>query len=832
MHNLPLQLTSFVGREAEVAAVESLLESNRLVTLTGSGGVGKTRIALQVAADLAESAAYRDGVWLVELAGLTDPKLVPHAVAWALRIHEAPGRSLEETLLDVLATRQLLLILDNCEHLIDACAALVERLLSTMTDLHVLTTSREPLEVPGEIAWRVPSLSVPDVSILESPDALLSCPSVRLLVERARAVVQSFTLTLGNRAAVSAVCRRLDGIPLAIELAAARLAALSAEQVAERLDDVFHLLTTGGRTAVPRQKTLWATVDWSYELLSESERALFRRCGVFIGGWTLDAAEAVCAGGAIQPGDVLDLTARLVSKSLVLAEEHSETDRYRMLEPIRQFAVEQLGTGDEAIAARDRHLAWLVDLAERAEPGMWGPRQVEWLERLDLEQDNIRAALEWSKATGQSESMLRLATELSRFWDVRGFLTDGYTWLLRALDATPLVRTRTRAHGLTRAGYLAVLRGDVSAAQTHVAEGLRLSEELCDEECIGAALLILGMVARARGDYEQAASRFDESLKMSRQAGHRPGVYTSLHLLASTARARGDHERAESLDQESLALKREHGDAWSEAASLFSLGSLARIRGDDARAAALYRESLGLRWRLQDRVGICVCLEGMAGLEVSRWPVAAATFLGAAARLRELTGRVRRRDAASDDPIDQARSAIGEQAFAAAWQLGRELPLERVVKQALVPESGVPDTPPAAPVRPIEPATGDLRPLVESALRRINNLPALRQHPLLGRTPSTRAIDQTGAEAATLLRGDLLHAIDRLRPSTPRPSPGSTNGAGGWIHYLVLYEAYVEGRTNQEIMRRYYVPGGTFYRERRNAIDAVSEDLARRAVAR
>jgi non-specific serine/threonine protein kinase len=830
-HNLPTQLTSLVGREPEVAEVKGLLDANRLVTLTGSGGVGKTRIALRVASDLAHADAYRDGVWLAQLAGLSDGSLLPQVLLAAVGGVETPGHAVDDALLEALDLRHLLLVIDNCEHLVDACAHLVERMLEALPELYVLATGREALGVPGEIAWRVPSLALPDSNHSLSAEQLRQYASVRLLEERAHAASHGFVLNKGNMAAVAGVCRRLDGIPLAIELAASRLPLLSPEQLHERLGDVFHVLSTGTRTAVPRQRTLWATVDWSYQLLSETERTIFRRCGVFAGGWTLEAAEEVCAGGPIGSASVLDLLGQLVSKSLVQREEQGIAVRYRMLEPIRQFSAEQLAADVEADSVHERHLLWLVGMSERAETELWGPAQFEWLEQLELEHDNIRGALEWSRATGQSELMLRLAAALARFWDIRGFRSEGHGWLAAALDATRALHTRERAQGLARAGYLAVLRNALSAADEHLAEALALAHELEDEETIGAALMIMGMAARARSQYGEAAAYFEQSLGMSRRAGHAPGIYTSLYLLASVVRFSGDYPRVIALHEESLALKRQRGDAWGIGASLFSLGSLARVLNQGDRAAELYRESLEVRWHLRDRPGISVCLESLAGLVDDA--ALATRLLGSAERLRELGAQSRRESTATAQLADRLRGALGEETYAAQWLAGRDLPLEQVVDEALGAHASAPGTPPlsdrAEPRLDGAPAAAEFqrfRGLVEDALRHLNNGPALRGHPLIGVMPSSPRTELHAAEAAALLRHDLLQAIERLRPGTPRPAPPSSGG--GWLHYLILHESYVEERENKQIMLRYALAEGTYYRARRLAIDALADDLMQR----
>ena len=831
-HNLPAQLTTLVGRDADIVEVKRLLESHRLVTLTGAGGVGKTQLALSVASELAGAGSLPDGVWLVELGGLADPKLVPQAIARALRAHEQTARSVEDTLVDALTDRQVLLLIDNCEHVIDACARLIGQLLRTLRGVRVLATSREPLGIPGEIAWRVPSLGVPPNGI-SSLEALAEYPSVQLLVDRASAAVNGFALASRNAAAVASVCQRLEGIPLALELAAARLAVLTPEQVAERLGDVFRLLATGSRTADPRQQTLWATVDWSYELLSEPERMLFRRCSVFVGGWALETAEQVCTDDVLRSSDVLDLTAQLVAKSLIIAEEHGAAERYRMLEPIQQFAARQLADRDETAAVRTRHLNWLVDLSERAEVGLWGPEQVRWLERLEAEHENIQAGLEWSHTSGHFGEMLRLTVALARFWDVRGYLTEGFGWLAAALEATPSHQTKPRAQALVRAGYLAVLRGDRHAADVYLPRALSLAQQLGDEETIGAAFLVMGMSARARGDYQQAALDFEQSLEMSRRAEHRPGVYTSLYLLASAARFSGDHARAVALHEESLDLKRQQGDLWGVAASLFSLGTLARILGHDQRGGDLYRESLTLRRELGDRMGICVCLEALAGLAVE--PGHAAVLVGAAERLRDAIGPGGHATVRTDELLETLRSALGPEELTESLARGRSLGTAQAIELALthdVTNDAAPAVREPQPVEPAYPADREnFRALVEDALRHLNDAPTLRTHALLRRLPAIISQDVPASEAGTLLRGELLQAIERLRPNSPPPPPGTSTGAGAWLHYLVLQESYVADRGNTQIMQRYYLGEGTFYRARRRAVDAVAQDLAQRGGA-
>ena len=432
-HNLPSELSSFVGREEELTEVKRLLENNRLLTLTGSGGCGKTRLALAAARKVVER--FENGVWMVELASLAEPSLVPQAVASTLGVRERPGSSLTEALSDYLRTRKLLLLLDNCEHLVDACAALAGALLHSCPGLRVLATSREALGITGEIAWPVPSLSLPDLRRLPDIESLPRYESARLFVERATTVNPNFKLTEQNAPAAAQVCYRLDGIPLAIELAAARAKVLSVEEISARLGDSFRLLAAGSRTAMPRQRTLHATMDWSHELLSQKERVLFRRLSVFAGGFTLEAAESICAGEELQRDEVLDLLSHLVDKSLVIMWEDRTGTRYRLLETIRQYGKERLEEVGEAAHVRERHAGYYLAVAEEAEPELKGERQVAWLERFELEHDNLRGAISWSLERRKAQDAARLGWALWLFWWIRGHFAEGRRWMEQALSA-------------------------------------------------------------------------------------------------------------------------------------------------------------------------------------------------------------------------------------------------------------------------------------------------------------------------------------------------------------------------------------------------------------
>lgn len=609
--NLPEPLTSFVGRERELTELRELLAGNRLLTLTGAGGVGKTRLALRVAAAALD--AYDDGVWLVELASLGEPGLVPQEVNTVLGLDEQPGKSLTRTLTDYLQTKHLLLLLDNAEHVLAACAQLADTVLRQCPRVTVLVSSRERLGVPGEVTYRVPSLSMPDPGRDAAPQSVGDYESVRLFRERARLHLPHFAVTEQNAPALASICRRLDGIALAIELAAARARAMSIDELNRRLDQRFALLTGGSLTLPRRQQTLRAAIDWSYDLLSDAEKAVFRRMSVFAGGSTLEATERVCAGDGIETHDVLDLLASLADKSLVLVEERTTSTRYRFLETVHQYAVERLRErGDEANGFQ-RHLAYFLELARAAEPQLTGKDQQAWLDRLESEHDNVRAALTRACATGgDAEVGLRLACAVARFWLVRGYLTEGRGWLSRLLAAFVHGEQSTRAKALNWAGALAWKQGDYAAARTLYEQSLAIHRELGDRGGIGAVLSNLGLLAYEQGDYAEARTLHEESLAIDRELGDRWGVAVSLMHLGSLASAQGDHASARPLYEESLAMFREIGDRGHIANALRSLGALCSRQDDDAVAHALYDESLAICRELRDRAGIARALYGLA----------------------------------------------------------------------------------------------------------------------------------------------------------------------------------------------------------------------------
>lgn len=716
-HNLPAYLTSFVGRERELAEVKRTLAMTRLLTLTGAGGCGKTRLALEMSKDLVS--AYPDGVWLVELAPISDPALVPNAVAAALGVHEQPGRPLEDTLADVLRSRRMLLILDNCEHLIDACLRLVDTLLRSCKHLRVLATSREALGVVGETNWSVPSLTVPDAGHPPANQSPTQYEAVQLFLERARSRLPTFVLTPENAEAVVKICRRLDGIPLAIELATARMAALAVDQIAERLEDSLGLLTTGSRTAAPRQRTLKATLAWSYGLLNEPEQKLIGRLSVFAGGWTLEAAEKVGPGGGIEEDEVLDLLGRLVDKSLVVASlaEASGDDglRYRMLEPVRQYAWEKLAdSAGEMEQVRELHARHYLALAERAEPELIGAGQVAWLERLTTEYANLRAALSWFldeegvKTHERARRGLRLAAALGRFWGNRGS-SEGREWLEKGLARSGASPASLRAKALNEAGFIAIYHLDPQAIAM-LEEALAIFKELGDQ--LGQATSInylahttgilanLGRITTLR---EEAEELLEEPLEDRRAVAH-------LQLtLGKMAMIEQDHEQVVVRIEEALTLFREVGDVRTSAMCLTIMGIAALGRGDAGQAARAFEDTLRLLRRLKDKIGTFYSLTGAAGVAVLRdQPVRAACLFGAAEALRKAIGHpvqpLKRVNYDYESFLATTREALGEAAFEAAFSEGQAMTTEEAIEYALgTEESTLPTAPEPRGARPERP---------------------------------------------------------------------------------------------------------------------------------
>jgi non-specific serine/threonine protein kinase len=625
--NLPVSLTSFVGRERELATVRRVQAGTRLLTLTGAGGCGKTRLALALAEELLW--AYPHGIWFVDLAPLSDSALVPLTVSSTLKLRATGPQPLIEALIEAITPRHLLLLLDNCEHVLPACAELADTLLRACPHLEVLATSRQSLGVGGETVWRVPPMALPDQPPADTQSGAgtggtATTDAVRLFVERARLQRPDLTLSPGDTEAVADICRRLDGIPLAIELAAARVSALSVAQIADRLHDRFRLLTAGSRTALPRHQTLRAVMDWSYDPLTAPERTLLCRLSVFAGGLSLEAAEAVCGekdGSALprpaaresslQPlpnSEVLDLLTRLVDKSLVGAE-HGGVVRFRMLETVRRYAAEKLDESGEATAVRERHVSWCLALAEAAEAKMYGPHEAEWLSRLEDEHDNLRAALAESLEGDERlrEAGLRLAGALGRFWDLGGHVSEGRRWLTRLLGTTD-AETIGRARALGSVGTLASIQGDLATAYALFEESLSLCRTVGDEDGIAHAEVNLGKIAYRRGEYALARRFLEASLARSTECRNGPVTATAQNALGQIALRQGDCDRARVCFEASLAIQRAMGNKHGIALNLDDLATVAAELGDNELQAVTLEESLALFRELGHKSGIALVL--------------------------------------------------------------------------------------------------------------------------------------------------------------------------------------------------------------------------------
>jgi len=683
-HNLAADLTSFVGRQKELLELPGLVMSSRLLSLTGAGGVGKTRLAVRLATGLVNE--FPAGVWVVDLAPLSVPDLVAQTIATVLGVREGPHRSVRDVLLDTLRDRALLLVLDNCEHLIAACAELVEALLCAAPALRILATSREALGVSGEIVWRVPSLSLPLAQTSVPVDALIESEATQLFIERASAVDPAFAPTPDNSDAIVRICRRLDGIPLAIELAAARVVVLSPEQIELRLQDRFRLLTGGARTAVARQRTLEATVDWSYQLLSDVEQQLFCRLSVFPAAWTLAAAEHVCGGDGLDQNDVLDLLSRLVSKSLVIVDsEFAGERRYRFLETVRQYARERLVRAGAANRLRDGHFEFFFNEFRGVLPVLRHHHQLACLRQLRIEQENIRGALEWALTSpALAEKGVELAGALFWFWTKRGLYEEGKLWLDQAL-AIGHMAGRLRARALIGLAHMHTFRGRHVEVGALATEALALGREDDDEWVVSFALFLQGLSAFELGDHEQAAARALEAREAIITSSEEVQHGGPLLILANIAVLNGDYERAQQLYDESIAVCRRAGEAWGLSILLSAGAGLRIVRQDFDQARAQVSEAMTLCEQLQDPRGIAWSLDVFAGL------LAAGEHADGAARLWGASdGLLASVDGSlvpsigwiRDRYFEPVKTSLGGAAFEAARAEGRAMPLAHAIALA------------------------------------------------------------------------------------------------------------------------------------------------------
>ena len=660
LNNLPGELNSFVGREAEISEVRRLLEASRLVTLTGVGGTGKTRLSLHVATTALGE--FPDGAWLVELAPVADELHVRLAIASALGVTEGE-------LAGYVASRRLLLVLDNCEHLLRGCAAAARELLQAGPGVSMLASSREPLHVAGETAYRVPPLD--------------RAQAIRLFLERARTANPVFETATDSSLAVVEICKRLDGLPLAIELAAARVRALSVAKIAERLDDRFRLLTGGDRTAMQRQQTLRASIDWSYDLLSSSERVVLRRLAVFSGGWTLEAAEAVCGGGEVeQASTILELLAGLVDKSLVAME--ADGSRYHLLETVREYAREQLEATAEGSAIRARHLEYFLEFSSRARVELVGAEQAAWYRRVDADRENLFAAHRWCEASGQPLVGLRLMSSLKGYWIARGLLPLARGVMLAALESVP-DRGRQRARTLYDVGQMGYFMGLFTEARQQLEECLGIAREIGDKALVGLALQPLGLACAGAGDRAAARPYLEEAIALAREEQEPRRIAARVNSLAQLHRVEGDFAAAEPLFEHVADLSRGLGDRQSEAIALLNLAMTAAEGDHLPRARAALQEALACALSTaskpvgQSVLEVCAGLAAIAG----DWD-RAARFYGAAEAEAARTGI--RRDPADEaflaPRIDRARAEQGAAAFSEREARGRRLGYEEALQEA------------------------------------------------------------------------------------------------------------------------------------------------------
>jgi predicted ATPase len=732
--NIPVQRTGFVGREKEVAAAKELLlrQDVRLVTVTGPGGIGKTRLAVEVANGLVER--FPGGIHFVSLSSLNDPGMIASTIVQTLGIREAGGQSplkiLKKNLLDSLSA-PLLFLLDNFEHLIQAAPTVAE-LLTMGPNLKILVTSRAALHVYGEHEFPVPPLALPDSRSMPPVEVLSEYPAVALFVQRAVAVKPDFELNRENALAVTEICARLDGLPLAIELAAARVKVLSPSSMRTRLASRLQLLTGGARDLPQRQQTLRAAIDWSYDLLSAAEQKLFRRLSVFVGGCTLEGVEAVCDTKGDLHLDLLDGMASMVDKSLLQQVEQAKGEsRFVMLETIREYALEKLETSGEQASTKRAHTAYCLVLAEEEPAEQSG---TEWLERFALEHDNFRAGLEWLTETGDAEWGLRLGAALFRFWEMREYLAEGRDWLGKLLKlAGSAAPTKARIRALFAAGVLAGEQGDYASAGALIRESLDIARQLLDKQGVAVSLNALAVTARDRGDVHAARALFEESLAQWRELGDlkavarslsnlanvvtlqgdyagarslyaeclsifrglgdRTGVAWSMNYQGDVAREQGDSATARTLYEQGLAIFRELGDRWGIAGTLADLGSLAMEQRDYLSVRSLYRESIRIFQELDHKRGIarlleCFACSAAAQLETER----SLRLAGAAAALRQSIGAplTPAEQAKLESTLDPARQVLTSTAGATAWLEGWDLPVEKVIEEVLMSEAGPP----------------------------------------------------------------------------------------------------------------------------------------------
>ncbi len=677
-NNLPAQLTSFIGREKALEELGKVLSQHRLVTLTGSGGTGKTRLSLQLAEKLLDQFEY---IWFVELAPITDPDNILQTIFSAIGLSEQQGKSAQEILIDYLREKNTLLILDNCEHLIEASAKITDILLNQAPLLKILASSREALAVKGEVAWHVPSLFLPDLNHLPELNELAQNESIRLFTERATLTKSNFSLTKENAFFVAQICSRLDGIPLAIELAASRIKALSVEQIAVRLDDRFRLLTGGSRTFLPRQQTLRATIDWSYNLLTEPERALLGHLTVFSGGWTLEAAESICSQDSSR-FDVLDLLTQLLEKSLVNLKD----SRYYFLETTRQYAREKLLDSGEAAATHDKHLNYFLDYVKDTEKELHGPNQLQWLKSLNAMRDNLQAALEWAVESRQTESALKLALRLDRYRHMRSDFTDGRQWLERVLELPDALQyTESYTQALSQLATITWLQIDAKTARPAAEQALSVARDHNDKWNIARALDILGLILTSEENFAAAEATLEESKALFQEVGDTWGHAHTVISLGWAAFTQDDRVKALELSEQALMLFRQIGDPYFQCVALSSIGRIYVMNEDVKQGLAPLREALIIAQQMESKFEIAATLNCYAeAMQLIEKPARATHLFWAARNLYDSIGAwAEANNPEFENRLAPCRAMLSESEFAEAVERGRAMTMEQAIQFAL-----------------------------------------------------------------------------------------------------------------------------------------------------
>ena len=687
--NLPTPVSTFIGRDGEARALKQLIQENRLVTITGPGGSGKTRLALRVSHELLGN--FNQAVWFIELASLIDSRLIPKKIVSTLKIREQPEQSIMDSLASYLGSRPSLLVIDNCEHLISACAELSHFLLQKCPDLHILATSRELLGTMGEVTWAIPPLSLPELHpwqpSLNAQDELKQLKrseSVQLFIARAVAHTRDFEITTTNAVWVAEICRRLDGLPLAIELAAAQVRSLSVQEIAQRLNNRFQLLTGGARTAPPRQQTLTAALDWSYELLSAQEQEVLQRLSVFAGGATLKEAEIVCVEEGDEAAKVLKSLSQLVDKSLVIANRlaGSET-RYHLLETIREYALAKLGASPEIASVKNRQLDFLLQLVEKAEVMMRGNEQAKWVERLEEERDNLRATLGWALESQNADAGLRLASGLELFWLTRGYSNEGIGWLEKVLVQKQAATPGSIAKAMKTLGGLLLFskeRKNLKRIVPVLEESLKLYQELGDQEGIAWVLNFLGIHSAEQEDFAKAKRFLNESLVLRRALGDPWGIAQTLQNFASISLRERDYTSAKEYSEETITWFQLAGNQRGVARTLVDLADIARMEGNLDRAMLLLTQSLRELLQFGDKWSIVLILETLAVLESEQGNyIRAARLFGATEMLRESIAMELNQDFEYENKLTAVQEGLSEAEFTLAWGQGSALTLEQVL---------------------------------------------------------------------------------------------------------------------------------------------------------